>query len=200
MGRPLKLEVFDQPGSGDHAPIVSTNSAIEEGRLQSFEKGYAAGWDDSTKAHEEEQGRISAELANNLQSMSFTYHEARGAVLGELEGILRGMVAQVLPRTLVGSLGETIIQMISELGDDASRIGVDVVVSPENVDLVTSLVEGRVAPPLRIVAEDTLGAGQAFLRFGGSEHKIDLEAVLQELSDAVTEFFEHSGHQEAQHA
>ena len=200
MGRPLKLESFDIGTSVATDVTVLPEDQIEEVRLQAFDDGYKAGWDDSSAAFREGQRRVSEELANNLQELSFTYHEARNAVLAEMEGILRGMVDRILPATLTRSLGEMIVGRIATFAEKVSEVPVELVVSPDNVPLIRGLVEGKIAPPLRIVEDATLGDGQAFLRMAGSEHKFDLEAVLREVAEAVTDFFEDSTTQELSHA
>ncbi|MFV0360116.1 MAG: flagellar biosynthesis protein, partial [Tropicimonas sp.] len=99
MGRPLQLECFDSMDGTDPLLAFYPEARLEEERLVAFDSGYRAGWDDAAAAHADEQGRISAEFAGNLQELSFTYHEARNAVLGEMEGILKGIVDKVLPGT-----------------------------------------------------------------------------------------------------
>lgn len=196
MGQPLKLESFDIGLAAGAASRLVPEALLEEERLQSFDKGYRAGWDDAACAHAEEQRQVSAELASNLQDLSFTYHEARSAVLGEMEGILRGVLDKVLPATVRHSLGEMIVCQINDVATGASEVPVEIVVSPSNGELVEELIAGKVAPPLRVLEEQTLGDGQAYIRIGRSEHKFDLEAVLEEISGAVSQFFEGAGFQE----
>jgi hypothetical protein len=57
--------------------VVTQVDAVEEAKVASFEQGYKAGWDDAVAAQSEDQTRIRADLARNLQSLSFTYQEAR---------------------------------------------------------------------------------------------------------------------------
>lgn len=192
MGKSLKLECFDSHQATGSLSIVLPEAALEEERLQSFDKGYKAGWDDAANAHSESQTSITAEFADNLQRLSFTYHEARNSVLAEMDGILRGMVSKVLPPALQASLGEMILQRVSELSVDSSDVPVEIVVSPKNRDLVRDLVSGKVAPPLTVMEEVSLGEGQAFLRLGQAETKFDLDAVLAEISVAVSDFFDES--------
>lgn len=199
MSRPWDLECFDSAEPIQPASAIDTEALSEEERLQAFDNGYKDGWDDASRAHAEDQNRISAELAGNLQELSFTYHEARNAVLIEMEGILKGIVTRILPRTMEHSLGQMIVERVREASDVAADIEAEVVVNPVNAHRVASLFEGMIGPPLRVVEEPTLGDGQAFLRLGRSEQKIDLEAVIQGLSDAVSEFFEASGNPEAGH-
>ena len=95
MSRPWVLDSFDGADPVTFAVPPSSEAFLEEERLKSFDKGYRAGWDDSSAALSKEQSQISTELASNLQSLSFTYHEARNAVLGEMESLLKGLVATV---------------------------------------------------------------------------------------------------------
>lgn len=190
MSRLWELECFDDSLPVSAADAVTAEGLVEEERLQAFDNGYKDGWDDAAKAHAEEQRAISAELATNLQALSFSYHEARNAVLNELQGILKGLVSRVLPETMVPSLGQIILERIRDAADHASNVPVHVYVSPDNVDRVGSLLEGMIAPPLKVQEEESLGDGQAFIRLGESEQKVDLEGVLAGLSEAVDEFFE----------
>lgn len=190
MGRPLKLESFDTARDSGSLAIVMPETALEELRLKHFDTGYKAGWDDAAAAHADSQQSITAEFADNLQRLSFTYHEARNAVLGEMEGILRGMVEKILPLTLQASLGEMILHRMTGVSSELAEVPIEVVISPANRDLVHGLVAGRIAPPLTILEEPSLGDGQAFLRLGQTEAKFDLDAVLEEISSAVSGFFE----------
>ncbi|RYH10118.1 ABC transporter ATP-binding protein [Tropicimonas sp. IMCC6043] len=199
MSRLWDLDSFDTADPVSSPAAQPVEALTEDERLQAFDAGYKDGWDDAARAHAEDQNRISVELAGHLQEMSFTYHEARNAVLGEMEGILKGMVSSILPRTMEHSLGQMIVERALEASATAADIAFEVVVSPANTARVRTLLEGMIAPPLEVVAEPTLGEGQAFLRLGHSEQKIDLEAVLQGLSEAVDEFFETPENLEARH-
>jgi flagellar assembly protein FliH len=189
MGRPLVLEDFDRPPPApvEQAPPPAAAADLEEERLQSFEKGYSAGWEDAARAHAEEQDSISAEFGRALQDMSFTFHEAQAALMQEVEGILAGIVETVLPEALQPALADMIRARAVEAARQSGAT-VEVVVAPENVARVEALAEGRLAPPLRVVGEPALGGGQAFLRFGQAEEKIDLDATLADLSAAVARF------------
>lgn len=189
MGRPLQLESFDSPGA-EMLSVLFPETQLEEARLEAFDNGYKAGWDDSAEAHAKEQGRISVELANNLQELSFTYHEARTAMLAEMEGILRGMIDTVLPTSLHHSLGELILQQVSEIAADSADVMIEIVVAPENVGQIRKMTESAMGPPLTVLEESSLGPGQAYLRMGRVERKLDMDSVLNDISGAVASFFE----------
>ena len=78
----LRLEVFTMPD----APLARTTvvmdvGALEDLRILAYEQGYTAGWDDAAAAQTDDQSRIKADFARNLQSLGFTFQEARMHVL-----------------------------------------------------------------------------------------------------------------------
>jgi flagellar assembly protein FliH len=168
---------------GRPAPGVAAVD-LEEERLASYENGYSAGWEDASKAHAEEQGHISAELARNLQDLSFTFHEAQAALVQDMEAILSGIVERVLPLALRPAIAELVVSRALEVAREPGQL-VEIVVAPENVARVETLCHGRPTPPLRVTAEPSLGAGQAFVRFAACEEKIDLDAILDEMGFAM---------------
>lgn len=207
MTRLLSLEDFDRPRPAQDAARPAAPAAaagppaidLEEERLQAFEKGYRAGWDDAAAAHSGEQSRISAELGQNLQDMSFTYHEAYAALSREIGEVMRGLVGKVLPGALGAALSET-VQARAEAILEQNRVPVEIVVAPQNAPRLAALLEGQPAPPIRIVEEPSLGEGQAYLRFGAAEEKVDVAAVLDELAEVVDRFGEADGEAGGEHA
>jgi len=176
------------PAGADPAGTAAP-ADIEEERLAAFEKGYRAGWDDASAAHSEEQGRIAADLARNLQDLSFTYHEAHAAMQRETADLLRGMLDRVLPSAMHGALAETILQRVgTALGAGATPV--EIIVAPGNLARVEALVADRPAPPLRLRAEPSLGDGQALLRLGAAEERVDYDALIGELAAMVDRYCE----------
>ena len=76
-------------------PKLMPETSFEEHRLEAYEQGYKAGWDDAATAQADDHTRISAGFARNLQELSFTYHEAKGQILGSLEPLLKEMVTKI---------------------------------------------------------------------------------------------------------
>ncbi|MEM6741725.1 MAG: flagellar biosynthesis protein [Pseudomonadota bacterium] len=206
MSRPFVLEDFDRNAAPAFAapagtPVSAPGAGpdLEEERLASYEKGYSAGWDDATNALSEEQSRISTDLARHLQELSFTYHEAHAALQQEIADVVRGLVTKVLAPAAHPSLGELLLARVNDLASQA-QAPVEILIAPENVARVEALVSAAHGPPLRLVAEPSLGAGQAFLRFGTSEEKFDLDTVLTEMTQAVDHYFESAGPAETRDA
>ena len=92
-----ELATLAEPGTGPAADA-------EAMKLEAFENGYRAGWEDATGAAASEQGHIAADLAQNLRDLSFTLAEAQVAVLAEMRPLLREIVAKLLPVAAHASL------------------------------------------------------------------------------------------------
>ncbi|RGP38741.1 flagellar biosynthesis protein [Pseudotabrizicola alkalilacus] len=190
---PLKLEVFEAPSQrGKGQTIVMDSAAIEETRLQAYESGYAAGWEDATAATRDDQARIGSELANNLQQMAFTFQEARSHILKSVQPVLTQLCTQLLPPLAREVLSPVVLDTIMPLIDDLADTPVHVVLNPAARPAVERFLSQAAGLPLVIVEEPTLGEGQVYLRLGEVEHRVDLDLAVAELTRAVHDFFEYS--------
>ncbi|WP_010141302.1 FliH/SctL family protein [Oceanicola sp. S124] len=162
---------------------------LETIRLEAFENGYKAGWDDAARAARDEQGHIAADLARNLQDLSFTYHEAHGHVLGAVKPLLEDIVGKLLPESMGESLALRIIDQLQALARDKASVAVEILVAPDNLPVLETLAEQDFGFPVKILGDDTLPDGQVYLRFGEEETQIDLGEVSDGIRKALAGFF-----------
>lgn len=188
MGSRLRLEVFEVPDITG-AQVNVSSSDFEEMRLAAFEKGYTAGWDDAVAAQDAETAKLRADLARNLQDLSFTYQEARSHVLQAMEPLLRDMVGKVLPTIARESLSRIVLETLQPLAEEMSGAAITVVVNPANRHSVETLLSATKTLPLTFVEEPSLGEGQVYLRMGEAESRIDLDGVIAAIGRAVAGFF-----------
>lgn len=186
---PLRLEVFETASDTTPGTVVTDLSAMEEARLASYEQGYVAGWEDAVGAQAGENTRMAADLAHNLQSLSFTYHEARAHVLKGLEPFLVDLVGQLLPQIARGVLGPLVQSALVPLAEIAADGPITLLFNPAARAVIEPLVDQAHGPPLSLVEEPTLGEGQVFLRFGDAETRIDLDGAITEITAALADFF-----------
>ena len=96
MAHPLKLEVFETPDA-IVSPALMMPEEIEDIRLNAYEKGYVAGWEDNGKQADADDSTRRAAIERQVEQLSFTYHEARGHVLKSLEPLFAAMIETLLP-------------------------------------------------------------------------------------------------------
>jgi flagellar assembly protein FliH len=161
---------------------------LEGQKLESFEEGYKAGWDDAIKAQSDDQTRIASDFAQNLQDLSFTYHEAYSQVLGAMTPLLEEIVHALLPTLARDALGLHIIEQLQAQSRAIGALEVEIVVSPLDRAAVTALLGRDFGFPLVITHSDTMGEGQADIRFGETEQQIDLTGILDSIDEAVKGF------------
>lgn len=183
----LRLEVFE---TGEGAAVAAGPAAEnDERRIEAYEQGYRAGWDDAAAAQAEDQRRIRMDLARNLQAMAFTFQEARSHVLMALGPLMQEIVGQLLPETAREALAPTILETLMPLAEELADAPVSIMLNPADRGAVELLLEQATGLPITIAEEPTLAEGQAFLRMSGAEVQVDLHRATAEIAAAVRGFF-----------
>jgi flagellar biosynthesis/type III secretory pathway protein FliH len=188
----VRLEVFqaEAPAAAVASGTVVTDlSALEEARLAAYEQGYAAGWDDAAAAAESDRSKMGADLSQHLQTLGFTYHEARAHVLRAIEPLLSQMTRTVLPAMARDALGPVILEVLRPLAAQMALVPVELALHPEARPAVEQALLMEASLPLAIVEDATLGTAEARLRLGETERHIALEEATAAIAAAVTDFF-----------
>ncbi|MGB3243205.1 MAG: hypothetical protein WBB25_01620 [Sulfitobacter sp.] len=178
------------PPTGNLPLTPVEHDAMEEMQLASFDTGYQAGWEDALKAHEKNAEQATIDIFQNLQDISFTHHEAYLKLSGSMKPLLSQIVGKLLPQVAQKVVGVHILDQLTELMDSQAGTGLEIAVSPTNLDELQSMLSEMVQLPFTLVPDTSLSGGQAYLRIGGSEREINLDAVLSGISEALEAFFE----------
>ena len=192
MGIRFYPEDFDSPNSafatGDTAGAEP--EVLEESqRLAAFEEGYQAGWDDAARSFTESHQKLSADLANNLEDLSFTFHEARAHVLKAIEPVLHDITVKLLPEIARASMPALVSEKLEALCRQSAEAPATIAVAPGSQKAIAAVLPEKPGFPLEIVEEPTLAEGQAFLRLGQIEHSVDTNRAVAELTAAIQDFF-----------
>lgn len=162
---------------------------VEDLKLSSFEGGYKAGWDDAIEARSKEQNQLSADVVQQLQDMSFTYHEAYSKLSKAMQPLMTRFVTKVLPEVAHQSLGVHLMDQIGQLMDQQSENAIQLAVAPETRKTVEGLMHKRLAIPFSVTEDSTLSRSQIYLRVAETERAINLDEVIEGVSAAVEAFF-----------
>ena len=186
----LKLEIFDAEAKPAKShTVVLDRVALEEEKLAAYETGFRAGWDDASAAVEGDQSKIRAELARNLQTLNFTYQEARSHVLKAVEPLLLQIVGQLLPEIARETLAPFVLETLMPLAEGLGDAPVTLVLNPVARGAIESLLEQATGLPMTIEEEPTLGEGQVYIRLGSVETQVDLDKATADIAAAVRGFF-----------
>ena len=192
------LEDFGALRAPQGAGRTLDEEELEDFRLAAFEQGYSAGWEDAVKAQTEDQNRVSAELARNLEDLSFTYHEAVNQLMLSSEPVFRALVERVLPQTLTQQFGGHILERIRAVTEEEVAQPVTLAVAPGEGAAVRALLRDQLAMPVKVREDPALEAGQADLRIGESESRLDTALLTEAFEVAVDAFF-HQTRKESGH-
>lgn len=188
MARRLPLESFEPPDpEQERLALARQIDAHEEAKLAAFEQGYTAGWDDAVAAQDREIALLRADLGRNLLGLSFTYAEARAHLLAAVQPLLCGMVEKVLPRLAHQAVGGMAAELLSAIAHERGGQPLEVTVSPASRAAVEEMLDTGTDLPMAFVEEESLGAGQVYLRLGRVERQLDLDGLIAAMSQALAE-------------
>lgn len=195
MPRPLQLVHF----SPQSERLAATDAVAEAEAIQgqSYEQGYADGWQEATAAQGSEIAALRGELGKSLADMVLTRDAARLHILSALEPLFRDMVEKILPRLAHASLGHRIVQELLPAAADLSDMPIIVKTAPDCLSAVAQILLTETALPVRVEPEEGLGAGQAYICRDGAEVRLDLDGLVQSISEAIAGYFQLAAHEGA---
>lgn len=186
----LKLEIFDtEEKPVKTQTVVLDRVAFEDEKLASYDTGYRAGWDDANAAQSDDQTRMRADLARNLQTLGFTYHEARSHILKAVEPLMLQIVGQLLPEIARETLAPLVLETLMPIAESLGDAPVKLVLNPVSRAPVEALLEHATGLPVIIEEEPTLGEGQVYIKLGSVEMQVDLDQATSDIAAAVRGFF-----------
>lgn len=163
---------------------------IEDLKLQAFESGYQAGWDDAVKAQVDSVAHVSSELGNSLQSASFEYHEMRATLNASVQSIMAEVVTAILPMVARESIGAHIRDHIVSAARDALDRPIQIAIAPASEEAVRATLIADLPEPFEFCLDPTMSPNQVILRLGASETEVNLDKTVADIESAVTSFFE----------
>ncbi|MGJ8543988.1 MAG: flagellar biosynthesis protein [Sulfitobacter sp.] len=167
----------------------SVSEPLEDFRLEAFENGYRAGWDDAVKACEGDETRLAADLRRGFQDLSFTFLEAQSKLSQAMAPLMHQVIEKMLPVVAQETLGQHVVEQIQKLVTSQGSDAIEIAVSPASKMKIETVLEGKSSPPFAIVAEPALTEGQVYIRVGSAEREVDLDAVIDGISKAFDAFF-----------
>lgn len=184
-GMTMFLEDFGTP-PGAVSQANFSDELLETERLEAFDKGYRAGWDDAIKAKLQDSANLTDGFAQALQDLSFTYHEAHAQILSNLTPLFNEILEKMLPSLARETLGAHISDQLSQLARDTGAVGIEIAVAPGAGEQVSQLVaEAASGLPITVNEVETVADGQAELRLGAKEVSVDLKGVAEQIGEAV---------------
>lgn len=186
----LRLECFGVK-EAQTDQVMTTLTALEEQRLAAYDTGYRAGWDDAGAARDAQRSAEVEAALQHLQDLSFTYHEARQALLAEIAPLMAEIVGKVLPAAAHRSLVPMIVDLLRDKAADLANLPLRVTAPAAVLSQLRSQLGavGDGGLPVDYVEAGPGAAGVAVVAFSRGETKIDLDALTARIGAAVSDYF-----------
>lgn len=187
---PLRLETFALSPEELAPPPPSAPTAEEEARLTGYDDGYSAGWDDALAARDDDAARLREAVGQNLQTLNFTWHEARAHVLQSLRPLLEAMVTRLLPTLSAQAMPAMVADAMMALAAESADTPITLRLNPASRSAVEGFLTSPGALPVTVVEDAALPPGQVVLMAGPSGTRIDLDGAIAELTTALAAFYD----------
>jgi flagellar assembly protein FliH len=179
----VRLEDFGFLSSTDVTD--DPDGALQDLKLEQFEKGYSAGWEDAIKAQSENASHATDIFAKSLSDLSFTYQEAVAHMADALVPVLTEMVQKVVPRAAELGLNARLAEHLKDIITRHAGIDIVVICNPFRSAYLSELITGDFSMPVRLQEDDQLGRDCLRIRFGHQEDQLDLSEIVKEIESAV---------------
>jgi len=189
MAQPLRLEIFETTETLD-GPVFLLPEQVEDIRLNAYERGYVAGWDDGAQQNEADDVTRRNAIARQVEHLSFSYHEARSHVLDALKPMFQALLDTVLPAAAQASIVPLTIEQLLPLAQSAAEAPITLRVAAGSKASYEAAFEGLVLPPLTLIETDDLAEGQAEFSFETTHSKIDLTDAAKTIRGAIDRFYQ----------
>lgn len=188
MAQPLRLEVFEI-ADFTVGPALLMPEEIEDIRLNAYERGYLAGWEDGGAQQDADEATRRALIEKQVEQLNFTYHDARGHVLKALRPLLAALLDTVVPAAVRALIVPLVVEQLSPLAHAAAEAPITLQIARGSRARFEAALAGQMLPPIDIIETDDLAEGQASFGFSAAETRVDLTHVAEGLARAVERFY-----------
>lgn len=183
MTRFPHLESFDLPDKLPDPTVIAEPTA-------EWRAGHAAGLAQGQAIAAAVQSDLTAEMAQCFADMGFGFAEARLQLLSGLKPLFGAIINRVLPGLSQSALAAQVVDLLYRAAAQDSRVPLELLVNPDRIDGLTSLLPYAVGMPVILVADPSVGLDQAVLRASQSETLLDVGTVLAGVQAALEAIFE----------
>ena len=174
------LEDFTTPAASLPAPHRPED-------LPGYDAGYAAAMAEVTAR----QAQLAQDTVQAISDITFGFAEARLHVMASLEPLFRSLIDTVLPTTLPDSFrAHVVARLVAAAKTDIARPFV-LSLNPGQVGAVRAILPPSLAPLLTLAADPGLSAHTATIRQGECDTALDHDALLADVSQALSALFDH---------
>lgn len=184
----ISLESFEAPAERDDR-LLLTPQDYAQACEDAFTRGLEAGRQEASALQASEAARTEAAIRQNLQDLSFTYHEARHSVLQALGPLISDFVETVLPHIARQGLGALVLDVLRDQAALATSGAVRVRAEERTLARLRDLLRDTAGLPLAFEQDPAAPPGTVTLKFPEAETRIDQSPPLAALQDAVASYF-----------
>ena len=162
--------------------------AMETFRLEVFETGYKAGWDDAAKAYDETNTRLSNDVLRNLCDLSLEHQSNYAQLQTRLTTIVNEISNGLIPTVADQSFAPKLIIFVEQQLKDTGLDTLDLHLSSKTARRLGDLMTPDLADRINLKVSPDLSETQAILQINGDAIEFTFKDAIEKLSDELAGF------------
>ena len=153
--------------------------------------GYAAGYAAAMAEVAARQTQLAQDTIQAISDITFGFAEARLHVMAGLEPLFRTLVETVLPATLPDNFKAHVVARLTAAARADIARPFDLALHPTQIAAVSNVLPPTLAALMTLSADPTLSPHAALIRQGELETALDHDALLEDITQALSALFDH---------
>lgn len=162
--------------------------AMETFRLEVFETGYKAGWDDAAKAYDETNTRLSNDVLRNLCDLSLEHQSNYAQLQTRLTTIVNEISNVLIPTVADQSFAPKLIIFLEQQLKDTGMDTLDLHLNSKTARRLGDLMTPDLADRINLKVSPDLSETQAILQINGDAIEFTFKDAIEKLSDELAGF------------
>ena len=162
--------------------------AMETFRLEVFETGYKAGWDDAAKAYDETNTRLSNDVLRNLCDLSLKHQSNYAQLQTRLTTIVNEISNVLIPTVADQSFAPKLIIFLEQQLKDTGMDTLDLHLNSKTARRLGDLMTPDLADRINLKVSPVLSETQAILQINGDAIEFTFKDAIEKLSDDLAGF------------
>ncbi len=178
---------FGNPKSNEPKNSEEFSSAeIDEIKLEAFDQGFAAGWEEALKVDKQESAKELEAIRDILQDAEFSIHEARRGLLDNMRPLFSEITQKLLPEIAQQSLGLHIAEQLLQVSSAQLGETIEIETGVGMRQGIENALNAIQSPSATISENPNTHNLSALIRVGAHEREVDLSGIIDGIGDALS--------------
>lgn len=171
-----------------HDPDLGQSDSVETFRLDAFEEGYGAGWDDGAAAVRETQTALRQDVLENLANLSLTQRQAYNTMLSALTPLIQKIGDELIPKIARECFTARLVEIIVAAIKRENLSHLTLSVNPDQIGPIRDILTEDLCDTVTLRSSADVPLDHAFVSTEHHDVEFTYHDVIAQISDDLAAF------------